>query len=495
MDMVYRLSQGRKTLGNMQTLESKASEAGQGVAKVGGAASLVWLSFGSAAGYAQAGGFPVLSDDCDLKTPVDLAVRGADVNLPDPAEAVRAAFVCGPSRPINIRARLVSGGLETIVIRARTGNSVRVAETTINFGGRQTLDVDLPVQGMDMRTVTTLRKKWTWEFRCGDEPYRPLLPSPYGVRVFITAAKPVNRAPRESYYHLACSISGAASVAEAEANVWATFTQILDGKPVTNARGQRLCFWRDERPILAPSEYTDRDAQDLITLTDCSCYGWSDLLCEVLAIHGIVARVMLLLPDFDRPDAPRVPSFQVPDGRGGTQLLSAVGLLVRRWRWSDRQDASAHKRETPADIIDCGEFRWRLNVPGVPMFLSWLQPDVIDAGRAGHSFDGGEEHVMGMFANHGAVLVGDDTSGRWYDPSYAIGPFNKLDDYARSLLGVGEKECGGYCAAIGYRLIQRHNANTGRPEPGPGTGYLSGALPAGKDVFIKAVPAPRRKLR
>jgi hypothetical protein len=313
------------------------------------AVDLLGMSFGAAEGYVQRGGQRVIADDCAPTALRDIAAVGLDFPR-DLGRGVRAvgAFVIGMGA-IHIRARLAIDQAANCrgFVRARCGQQLRVAESSVDFQAGQA-EVDLPLVGISTHVVQTIDELWTWECRLEGSDFAPIevryggsVIDAFPIRLYFTASRPINVVPRESFYHVACAVSGATNPMQAERDVWAHFTAFRMGRFVTNARGQRLGFWRDRKPGVGQQDVITRNADDLIRCTDSSCRGWAELLREALAVHGINARVRAVQPKLSLVH-PRLglPMFHVPDGRGGRTLTRTVGILVKPFRWKPAEKLS-----------------------------------------------------------------------------------------------------------------------------------------------------------
>ncbi len=95
--------------------------------------------------------------------------------------------------------------------------------------------------------------------------------------------------------------------------------------------------------------------------------------------------------------------------------------------------------------------------------------------------------VYGVFANHAIVRLRCNGRETWYDPSFALGPFQSLEEYETQLLGKGTENPGGFCAVVGYRTITNPR---GQNQFG---GYLSGAMPAPTGLNLEAHDPPRKQ--
>jgi len=260
------------------------------------------------------------------------------------------------------------------------------------------------------------------------------------------------------------------------------------GRFVTNARGQRLGFWRDRKPGVGQGDVISRNADDLIRCTDSSCRGWAELLREALAIHGISAIVRAVQPKLSLVH-PRLglPMFLVPDGRGGQTVTRTVGILVKPFRWKPAAEISAFPFSAEQAVVNPGQFLWKIDNPVDPFTATWPQPDAEDLLRPGHTAPDEGVTVRGVFGNHAVVLVQRSAGAiAWYDPSFGLGPHNSLLEYENDLLGRGEENPGGLFAIIGWKRQLNHNPVTGQMEEFS-DGLLLGAAPAPPGPLLEAL--------
>jgi hypothetical protein len=369
-----------------------------------------------------------------------------------------------------------------------------MAESSVDFRGGQAV-VDLPLVGISTHIVQTVDELWTWECRLEGSDFAPI-EAHYGgsaidafpIRLYFTAGRPINALPRESFYHVACAVSGATNPMQAQRDVWAHFTAFRMGRFVTNARGQRLGFWRDRKPGVGQQDVISRNADDLVRCTDSSCRGWAELLREALAVHGIEARVRAVQPKLSLVH-PRLglPIFNIPDGRGGRAVTRTVGILVKPFRWKPAQEISPFPFKGEQAVVNPGRFLWKIDNPVDPYTARWPQADAEDLLRAGHTAPGEGETVRGVFGNHAVVLVQHPGGGQaWYDPSFGLGPHNSLLEYENDLLGRGEENPGGLFAIIGWKRQTNHNPVTGQMDEF-NEGLLLGAAPAPPGPLLEAL--------
>ena len=457
---------------------------------------LLGMSFGAAEDYTRRGGLRVIADDSTTAVCQDIAAAGLDFPR-DLGRGVRAtgAFVIG-SGVIRIRIRLgidFDGSCRGFV-RARAGQQARVPETIVNFAeGRA--EIDLPIVGISTHTVQTVDELWTWECRLEGSDFEPIsigyagsVIDAFPIRLYFTAGRPINALPRESFYHVACAASGATNPMQAQRDVWAHFTAFRMGRFITNARGQRLGFWRDRKPGVGQDDMITRSADDLVRCTDSSCRGWAELFREALAIHGIAATVRAVQPKLSLVH-PRLglPMFLVPDGRGGNTVTRTVGILVKPFRWKPAAEISPFPFSPEQATVNAGRFFWKIDNPVDPFSARWPQRDAEDLMRPGHTAPGESETVRGIFGNHAVVLVKRPDGGEaWYDPSFGLGPHNSWLDYENDLLGRGEENPGGLFAIIGYKRQMNHNPVTGETQESS-EGLLLGAAPAPPGPLLEAL--------
>jgi hypothetical protein len=457
---------------------------------------LLGMSFGAAEGYVRRGGQRVIADESTPSTSHDIAAVGLDLPR-DLGRGRRAtgAFTIGSGK-IQIRARLaidIDSACRGFV-RAWAGKQLRVVETAVDFRDGQA-EVDLPVTGIPTHTVQTVDELWTWECRVEGSDYSPIeiryggsTIDAFPIRLYFTAGVPINALPRESFYHVACAAAGATNPMQAERDVWAHFTAFRMGRFVTNARGQRLGFWRDRKPGVGQADVISRTADDLIRLTDSSCRGWAELFREALAIHGISSIVRAVQPKLSLVH-PRLglPMFLVPDGRGGNTVTRTVGILVKPFRWKPAEEISPFPFSAEQAVVNPGRFLWKIDNPVDPFTAHWPQPDAEDLLRSGHTAPDEGDSVRGVFGNHAVVLV-QRPGGvmAWYDPSFGLGPHNSLLDYENDLLGRGEENPGGLFAIIGWKRQVNHNPVTGQMQESS-DGLLLGAAPAPPGPVLEAL--------
>ena len=165
---------------------------------------------------------------------------------------------------------------------------------------------------------------------------------------------------------------------------------------------------------------------------------------EALAIHGITSRVKYIWVDESKLGL-EIPTFNVHKADGTVQRVREVGMIVKSYRWSKEGSIAAGMSVGPNDVVNAGDFRWRVNLVGNPVCLPWAEPDVTLTGQPG--WLGWGANAYGIYCNHAVVLV-EGEGGRggeeWFDPSHAIGVKGSLLDFQRELLGYGEEECGGF---------------------------------------------------
>jgi len=457
---------------------------------------LLGMSFGAAEGYVRRGGQRVIADDCAPTALRDVAAAGLDFPR-DLGRGVCAvgAFVIGMGA-IHICARLAIDQTANCrgFVRARCGQQLRVAESLVDFQAGQA-QVDLPLVGISTHVVQTIDELWTWECRLEGSDFAPIevryggsVIDTFPIRLYFTASRPINAVPRESFYHVACAVSGATNPMQTQRDVWAHFTAFRMGRFVTNARGQRLGFWRDRKPGVGQQDVITRNADDLIRYTDSSCRGWAELLREALAVHGIDSRVRAVQPKLSLVH-PRLglPMFHVPDGRGGRTLTRTVGILVKPFRWKPAEEISPFPFTSEQAVVNPGRFLWKIENPVDPFTARWPQPDAEDLLRGGHTAPGEGETVRGIFGNHAVVLVQHPGGGQaWYDPSFGMGPHSSLLEYENDLLGRGEENPGGLFSIVGWKRQLNHNPVTGQIEEFC-EGLLLGAAPAPPGPVLEAL--------
>ena len=287
----------------------------------------------------------------------------------------------------------------------------------------------------------------------------------FPVRFYFTAARSISRCPRESFYHVACAVAGAKNAEQAQRDVWSSFTGFRNGRFVTNARGQRLGFWRDQKPGSEQTKFIDRTAQDLVTLTDSSCRAWAELFREALAMHGIAATVRAVRPKLSLVH-PRLglPTFTVPDGRGGSTVTRTVGILVKPFKWTPQNQLTPSPFSPQQAMVHAGGFRWKLNNPIDAGTATWPQTDAEDLLRPSHTLPQDAGQTRGIFGNHAVVLVKNANGETWYDPSFGFGPHSSLKNYEDELLGRGEENHGGLFAIVGWKREEKTNPATGTAE-------------------------------
>ncbi len=399
------------------------------------------------------------------------------------------------SGAIRIRVQLAADceGRQQAFVRASSNGQVRVPESTIVFNHGEA-EIDLPVVGISNAAVQTLDESWTWECRIPGADYTQIevayagaVYDQYPVRLYFTAARSISACPRESFYHVACITGSATNAIEAERNVWTSFTRFQRGQVLTNAKGQRLGFWRDNKPGPHQPHYITRDARDLVTHTDSSCRGWAELLHEAFAIHGIESAVRAVRP---KPSAvlPRLglPTFQIPNEAGIRSVVRTVGILVKPFKWKPQQELSPFPFAPEECEINAGGFKWKIDNPVDTGATDWPEPDVTDLLRLGHASTQEGNRIGGMFGNHAVVLVQRDNRQSWYDPSFGFGPHESLLDYENTLLGRGEENHGGLFAIIGWKREMRVNPQTGATEE-HNAGLLLGAAPPPPGAMLEAV--------
>jgi len=341
---------------------------------------------------------------------------------------------------------------------------------------------------LPLHKVGTLAEEWTWEYRTSPRgAYRPLLSAEVfetlAVRIYVTAAAPVNAAPRWSYYHLACANAGARDQRAAEAAVWDHFMRAAEGPWPTNGRGQKLTFWVTAVPATATMAYTQRDAQDLILLGDSSCFGWADLLAEALQIHGIKAEPRGVMPQAEIKEL-GLPRIRWKDRHGRLRVdINGTGFIVRGACWRAPTLGPIPAR-LAGEFLRPGPFRWKFNDTTQPLCVAWPAPDVQTTHQGGYLTR--QSNAVGMFGNHALVVVRSGGSTRWYDPSLGFGPHDNLLSYQHDLLGFGREDCGGIFAIVGFR------PTAATPDSvGPGT-LLLGARPAPAFLCIGDHPVSRK---
>jgi hypothetical protein len=435
---------------------------------------LVSLSFGAADNYAQNAGQLIFADNSSD----ELALRGA--------RAI-GAFVIG-KKSLRIRAAISAheacGNFAFVRATTETGE-MRIKETPLAFEDGVT-EIDLQVIGIDTTAVATIDENWIWECRPEGGEFAPIESRSIPVRLYFTAGIPLNSCPRESFYHVACASSGATDALTAEQNVWQNFTASRDGRFLTNARNQRLGFWREQKPGAAKTNFIDRDAQHLVTMTDSSCRGWAELFREALAIHGVSSTVRAVQPKLSAVH-PRLglPTFQVPNGRGGKTVVRTIGILVKPFKWKRSGQLAPFPFATEQCEVAPGKFLWKIDNPVDPFTARWPQTDAEDLMRSAQTCPDEDATVRGIFGNHAVVLVERNGKQTWYDPSFGIGPHDSLLSYENDLLGRGEENHGGLFAIIGWKRELKLNPLTGQMEE-HNAGLLLGAAPPPATPVLEA---------
>ncbi len=440
---------------------------------------LASVSFAASATYAVSAGHPVFPD------------AGPEADLTRfKTDTVYAAFTIG-SRPIRVRSEWVSDSPRQarVFVRASAGKMTRVREQAVQFVGGRAI-IDLPVLGLATQVVGTLDEEWLWEVRAQGEPFTPVQHSNFlkanglvPVRLYFVAGKPVRSARHESYYHVACAIPGAATAVEAERTVWAHFTGHRQGRPVVNARGQRLGFWRDRSVGHGNNDYIGRKAFELVTETDGSCRSWAELFREALAVHGIDSVIRVVRP---RASAvhPKLglPTFNVPTVGGGSSIIRTVGVLVKPFKWKPAGERSPFRFDRTQYVVNNARFAWKLNNVVDPDAIRWPDADLHDMTRSSHD----SREARGLFGNHAVVVVQRDGQEFWYDPSFGFGPHPSLLEYENELFGRGEENPGGLFSIVGWKKETHVNPVTGLTEERNG-GILLGAAPAPAGPILEAV--------
>lgn len=460
-----------------------------------GSIALSWVSFGAADTYLQQGGQPVMADESPDHAPVDLAKRG--IELPRDlgrGDRATAAFVIS-AQSIRVRAGFTAAWENgRAFVRAFAGGQERVRETAVTFTDGSA-EADLPVVGISTAVVGVVQENWTWECRVEGGDFHAIEFAWAGVvietvpvRIYLTAGRTLSQCSRESFLHVATTLPGAKDARHAERDVWRHFTAFRRGKFLTNARGQRLGFWRECKPGVGQAEFISRNAQDLVQSTDSSCRGWAELFREALAAHGISASVRAVRPRLSAVH-PRLglPTFLIPDGAGGKALTRTIGILVKPFKWKPQNALSPiHFARDDAEL-NAGRFLWKVDNPVDPLAYNWPDPDAIDLLRPGHTSPQEGHRVHGMFGNHAVVLVKrSDGAEAWYDPSFGFGPHASLLDYENDLLGRGEENHGGLFAIVGWKREERKNPVTGVIEE-HNAGLLLGAAPPPPGPMLEAV--------
>ncbi len=178
--------------------------------------SLVRLSFASTDGYFRGGGQPVIADHSADSAPHDLAVAGISLphDLGRAGRVVAAWVVNSPTPSIRATLSIPSSNPCRTFIRAFADNQPRIPETEIKFlAGRA--QMDLRVLGLSTDRVQVIDEKWTFENRIVGTAFTPMhfhvggmSTATLPIRIYVTAAAPINAVPRESYYHLATAVPG-----------------------------------------------------------------------------------------------------------------------------------------------------------------------------------------------------------------------------------------------------------------------------------------------
>jgi hypothetical protein len=484
------------------TVSDMRSAAARPISESTSASRIPRISFGAAEGYTANGGLPVIADDCPASRCVDVALGG--IRLVDDRQAnnrATAAFVAGIDTSVRVRLWLEGSGAG-VWVRATGRNAMQpIRETFVRLGTDGTAIADLTIADISWDHVQVIDDVWTFELRSvaadrEDEtiatPAAEVARISVPIRAYVTAGRPINAVPRESFYYAACAVAGARTRREAQQNIWSYFASFHHGSFVTNARGQRMMFWRDHTPGAVDQAYLDRPAQGLVTACDSSCYGWADLLKEAMEIHGIKASVKAILPDPSRlAQLAKVPLFMVPNGRGGTQPLQMLGLLVRSFRWSATDAVHPPSANEPGWSVNVGDFRWTVNGPKDQWCVQWAQPDAADVGRATQPRGSNGQPVSGFFSNHAAVMVeSSDGTQTWYDPTFGLGPHSSLESYERDLLGKDTPTRGGLYALTACRVQMTPGVN-GTPDQVGLSAIAFGAMPAPDAPVLAAVePGP-----
>lgn len=409
------------------------------------------LSFGASHHYHAEGGAPIIRDDSPATAPFDRTRAGIIFTDVTPHSTVPAAYTRSASAGAHLRLSLhrTSGEARSCILRAHCNGIERVAPQHVSFNVAGEAELELNAL-FPRHRIGTIDEDWTWEFRVIEAlndslpEYESLGTVP--VRLYITASAPVNAQPRESFYHLACSAP--ADRCTIEQAIWRRITGFQYGHSATNARHEPLTFWREFSPGRSTDAYIRRDAQALITATDSSCLGWADLFAEALAIHGIHSTVAGVKVDqASIAQRFRVPSFDIPDGRGNLQTVSEVGLLVKPFHWQ-----FANADGTPPDDgwnLDAGDFAHSIHHPAPHCSPAWRAEEAAPLGTPCPSESG---TLPGFFANHAIVIVADENGSRIYDPAFAFGPHDSLESYEDELLGRGQPDSGGLFAVVGWQL-------------------------------------------
>ena len=409
------------------------------------------LSFGASHHYRAEGGAPIIRDHSPATAPFDRARAGIVFADPTPHVPALAAYTRSAAAGAHLRLSLhrTNGESRSCILRAHCKGIERVAPQHVSFNAAGEAEVELTAV-FPRHRIGTMDEEWTWEFRVIEAlndslpKYESLGTVP--VRLYITVAPPINAHPRESFFHLACADS--ADRCTIEQSIWRRITGFRSAQPVTNARHEQLTFWREFSPGHSSDAYIRRDAQALVTETDSSCLGWADLFAEALAIHGIRSTVAGVKVDqASIVERFRVPTFDLPDGRGNLKTCSEVGLLIKPFHWQFANSDCP----PPEDgwSLNAGDFNHSIHHPAPYCSPTWRREEAVPLGTLCPSVSG---TLPGFFANHAIVIIADENGSRIYDPAFAFGPHETLESYENELLGRGQPNSGGLFAVVGWQL-------------------------------------------
>jgi len=222
--------------------------------------------------------------------------------------------------------------------------------------------------------------------------------------MYVTLSNPSGKR-LESWFDISTrAADGTATVEDAIDAIWEEFTTLH----VENAHGEVMGYYRD---ILCASYCTVYDAQRLVVQLNGQCGAWRDLLGQCLNTQGVTGGLYVTV-----------------------EPLSSPGFLVRNYEYADGEGTSG-----------CGSYPYRFNSPcGGPYWPSGTV-EVFDLdGLEGQD----ESNPASWFARHFILKL----NGKYYDPSYGVGPIEGTKEEANLIWEQGGIEgyygyCSGYYAS------------------------------------------------
>lgn len=227
----------------------------------------------------------VVSDSSDALNLVDLG-KSPEWTATDGCRAP-AAFVRRkigdptPPPPVKLQVTFTPYIDMTVDIRAVAGldPATDMINETFAANGTKALTFTLTEAADIGSTVGIRRWDLTWEVRPqGETEWSTVCTSTH--RVFVVYDTPAAQLPLESYYYIACEAAEGEEISTSIAwKLRARFTtSARGGAPITNARRQRLGFWR-------PDGHQHSD--ELIREGSGECSAWASLFNHCLLIQGL----------------------------------------------------------------------------------------------------------------------------------------------------------------------------------------------------------------